>query len=122
LIASKGFYACGPVEALGDKGRWRQMDQAELDVSISRFVPVEHKEKKEGEEDAVFPYLLDSVMIEEDVSVDLRVAQEYIKGLKVSLILEESVGLLLAVRLSQSAWLVGLHISRDSNCRIAVCE
>lgn len=67
-------------------------------------MPVEHEDEQEGEEYAVPAYLLEGVMVEEDVSVDLRVAQNDVQGLQVALVLKEPICLLLAIGLYQGQW------------------
>lgn len=64
---------------------------------------IEQKQESQGKEERVVLDLFDRVVIEEDVSVYLRVAQDYVQQLKVSLILKILVGLLLALMLHTSS-------------------
>ena len=64
---------------------------------------IEQKQESQGKEERVVLDLFDRVVIEEDVSVYLRVAQDYVQQLKVSLILKILVGLLLTLMLHTSS-------------------
>ena len=50
-------------------------------------MPIEHEYEAEGEEDAVFAYLFDGIVVKEDVAPDLGVAEHHIYYLEVPLIL-----------------------------------
>jgi len=65
---------CRAIQALRDKCCRGQINEANLDISFPGLVPVEHEEEAKSEQNAVFPYLLDGVMVEEYVSVDLWIA------------------------------------------------
>jgi hypothetical protein len=59
-------------------------------------VRVEHQQEGESEDEAVLFNILDCVMIEKDVSIDLRIAEDDVKDLQVSLVFKELVCFLLA--------------------------
>ena len=60
---------------------------------------VEDCHEKEHKEDAVELELLNGVMIEKDVTVDLREAQDDIQNLQVALVLKVLISVILALRL-----------------------
>ena len=57
---------------------------------------VEEKDETHREEECIAAYVCDGLVIEEDVSVDLRVLENEVQKLEISLILEVLVCLALA--------------------------
>jgi hypothetical protein len=81
-------------------------------------VPIEDNQEKAQKDQTVGLDLLDRIVIEEDVTVDLREAKNKIQDLQVSLILQILISVVLALRLSYMISLTSLRIFRDSNFRI----
>jgi hypothetical protein len=72
--------------------------------------------------DAQGLYFPNRVQVEENVSIDLREAQNDIENLEIALVLKIFIGVILAFRLFKFCVIIkfenDLRISRDNNCQI----